>query len=75
LRERGYSVPQDVSVVGYDDVEPAAHSFPPLTTVRQPLDLAGAHLVDCLLRIMAGEKPESDLLPTTLVVRESTKAI
>jgi DNA-binding LacI/PurR family transcriptional regulator len=75
LRERGYRVPEDVSVVGYDDVEPAAHSFPPLTTVRQPLDLAGAHLVDCLLRIMAGEKPESDLLPTTLVVRESTKAI
>ncbi len=75
LRERGYRVPEDVSVVGYDDVEPAAHSFPPLTTVRQPLDLAGAHLVDCLLRIMAGEKPESDLLPTTLVVRESTKAV
>ena len=75
LRERGYSIPEDVSVVGYDDVEPAAHSFPPLTTVRQPLDLAGAHLVDCLLRIMAGEKPESDLLPTTLVVRESTKSV
>ena len=75
LRERGYRVPEDVSVVGYDDVEPAAHSFPPLTTVRQPLDLAGVHLVDCLLRIMAGEKPESDLLPTTLVIRESTKAV
>ena len=75
LRERGYRVPEDVSVVGYDDVEPAAHSFPPLTTVRQPLDLAGIHLVDSLLRIMAGEKPESDLLPTKLVVRESTKAV
>jgi DNA-binding LacI/PurR family transcriptional regulator len=75
LRERGYRVPEDVSVVGYDDVEPAAHSFPPLTTVRQPLDMAGVHLVDCLLRIMAGEKPESDLLPTTLVIRESTKAV
>ena len=75
LRERGYRVPEDVSVVGYDDVEPAAHSFPPLTTVRQPLDLAGVHLVDSLLRIMAGEKPESDLLPTKLVVRESTKAV
>lgn len=75
LREWGYRVPEDVSVVGYDDVEPAAHSFPPLTTVRQPLDLAGVHLVDSLLRIMAGEKPESDLLPTTLVIRESTKAV
>ncbi len=75
LHERGFRVPQDVSVVGYDDVEPAAHSFPPLTTISQPLALAGMHLVDCLMSIMGGKKPESDLLPTTLVVRESTKAI
>ncbi len=75
LRERGYEVPKDVCVVGYDDVEPAAHSFPPVTTVRQPLDLAGVQLVDCLVRVMAGEQPESQTLPTTLVVRESTQAI
>lgn len=73
LKERGYRVPEDVSVVGYDDVEPAAHSFPPLTTVRQPMDMAGVQLVDSLLRVMAGEKPESALLPTTLVLRESTQ--
>lgn len=73
LKERGYRVPEDVSVVGYDDVEPAAHSFPPLTTVRQPMDMAGVQLVDSLLHVMAGEKPESALLPTTLVLRESTQ--
>ncbi len=74
LKERGYRVPEDVSVVGYDDVEPAAHSFPPLTTVRQPIDLGGVQLVDSLLRTMAGEKPQPALLPTTLVLRESTCA-
>lgn len=73
LKERGYRVPEDVCVVGYDDVEPAAHSFPPLTTVRQPLDLAGVRLVDALIRTMAGEQPASETLPTTLVVRGSTR--
>lgn len=72
LRERGHRVPQDVSVVGYDDVEPAAHSFPPLTTVRQPLDLGGVQLVECLAQTIAGELPRPRLLPTELVLREST---
>lgn len=74
LRERGIRVPEDVSVVGYDDVEPAAHSFPPLTTVRQPLDLAGVELVQRLVQVMAGEQPVSQNLPTQLVLRESTRA-
>lgn len=74
LRERGWRVPEDVSVVGYDDVEPAAHSFPPLTTVRQPLDLAGVALVDRLVQVMAGHAPESELLPTQLVLRASTRS-
>lgn len=72
LRERGYRVPEDVSVVGYDDVEPAAHSFPPLTTIRQPLDLAGVALVECLVEVIAGDQPSSRILPTELVSREST---
>lgn len=75
LRDYGYRIPEDVSVVGYDDVEPAAHSFPPLTTVRQPLDLAGVQLVECLAHVMSGEKPASQLLPTELVLRESTRAV
>lgn len=72
LQERGYKVPEDVSVVGYDDVEPAAHSFPPLTTIRQPLNLAGTALVECLIETIAGIKPPSRNLPTELVVRQSS---
>ena len=75
LRERGYKVPQDVSVVGYDDIEPAAHSSPPLSSVRQPLDLAGASLVECLVKVMNGQQPDSRLLPTQLILRESTRAV
>lgn len=75
LRERGIRVPEDVSVVGYDDVEPAAHSFPPLTTVRQPLDLAGVELVDRLIQVMAGAHVVSINLPTQLVLRASTVAL
>lgn len=67
----GLSVPDDVSVFGYDDIALAAYSNPPLSTVRQDIK-AGAHaLVDLLFRRMNGEKPRSAVLPTELTVRES----
>lgn len=72
LKERGLNVPGDVGVVGYDDIDAAAHSFPPLTTVRQPLDLAGAALVDSVIRLAGGEQPASQQLPTRLIERSST---
>jgi DNA-binding LacI/PurR family transcriptional regulator len=74
LMGAGISIPQDVSVVGYDDVDMASHSFPPLTTIRQPLDLAGKAMMDCLQDILDGKPVESKVLPTSLVLRESTQA-
>ncbi|MFY8080864.1 MAG: LacI family DNA-binding transcriptional regulator [Limnohabitans sp.] len=74
LMGAGVSIPQDVSVVGYDDVDMASHSFPPLTTIRQPLDLAGKAMMDCLQDILDGKPVESKVLPTSLVLRESTQA-
>ncbi len=74
LMGAGISIPQDVSVVGYDDVDMASHSFPPLTTIRQPLDLAGKAMMDCLQDILDGKPMESKVLPTSLVLRESTQA-
>ncbi|MDE2308606.1 MAG: LacI family DNA-binding transcriptional regulator [Xanthomonadaceae bacterium] len=75
LRERQRQVPADVAVVGYDDVELAAHFNPPLSTVRQPIHEAGTALVDALLLMLNGKTaPASALLETRLVVRESSQS-
>ncbi len=69
----GRPVPDDVAVVGYDDIEWASHSNPPLTTVRQPIATAGVALVDALLRTIAGTSVPPRSLPVELVVRASTR--
>lgn len=66
-------VPQQVAVVGYDDIEWASHSNPPLTTVRQPIREAGVELVDALLRTVEGAVVPPRLLPVELIVRDSTQ--
>jgi DNA-binding LacI/PurR family transcriptional regulator len=71
LRDRGRNVPQDVAVVGFDDIAAAAHFNPPLTTVQQDTQRAGEMLVDNLLRLIAGETAESALIEPKLVVRAS----
>ena len=72
---RNINIPKDVSVVGYDDVGMAAHSFPPLTTIRQPIDLAGGALMDCLLQVIRQGHADPQVVPTELVVRASTSAL
>ncbi|MFG2082885.1 LacI family DNA-binding transcriptional regulator [Micromonospora tulbaghiae] len=72
LREAGRRVPEDVAVIGFDDIETAAYTEPPLTTVRQPIVELGRSMTRQLLRIAAGEEVEQALvLPTELVLRES----
>ncbi len=73
LHQFGRSVPDDVAVVGYDDIEWASHCSPPLTTVRQPIGRAGVELVAALLRIIDGEAVPPLTLPVELVVRPSTQ--
>jgi DNA-binding LacI/PurR family transcriptional regulator len=67
--ERGISVPNELSVAGFDDVPEAATADPPLTTIRQPHQLKGSEAVRLLLE---GPEAESVLLPIELVVRAST---
>lgn len=74
LAAHGLSVPDDVSVVGYDDLELAAHVHPPLTTIHQPIWEGSHELLDALLAMMNGELAESKVLDTTLIVRGSTRA-
>lgn len=73
LRQAGLRLPEDVRVVGYDDIALAAHFHPPLSTVRQPIDAAGQALVRSLLSQLAGERVQSILLDTELVVRDSSR--
>ena len=67
----GREVPQDVAVVGYDDMPVAAYSSPPLTTVHQPVGQAGVEIVDALLGLLAGERATPRTLPVHLVLRGS----
>lgn len=74
LRQAGRWVPDDVAIVGFDDIPSAAHTDPPLTTVRQPLYEMGRTAAQMLLANLQGEPlPASPVqLPTSLVVRGST---
>jgi len=76
LREAGLGVPEDVSVVGFDDIQSAAFQNPALTTVRQPLRQMGIIAAETLLRrINAPAKspyPKSILVEPELIVRETT---
>jgi DNA-binding LacI/PurR family transcriptional regulator len=71
LRAAGRQVPQDVAVVGFDDLPIARTTEPPLTTVHQPVRALGQEMARMLLALMAGEHPTPLLLPTHLVVRAS----
>ncbi|GEK21829.1 LacI family DNA-binding transcriptional regulator [Cellulomonas xylanilytica] len=73
-RSNGLRVPEDVSVLGYDDSPLVAFADPPLTTIRQPVDAVCRAAVDALLAEMRGEKPSrvEQLFVPELVVRGST---
>ncbi len=74
LHQAGRRVPEEVSLMGFDDPPSAALSNPPLTTFRQPLEQMGARAVQKLLDLAKGKRPEPlhEYLPIELVVRQST---
>jgi DNA-binding LacI/PurR family transcriptional regulator len=72
LRDAGRQVPADVAVIGYDDIEMARHTEPPLTTIHQPIVDQARTMTELLLTQIGGD-PVADpvVLPTELVERES----
>jgi DNA-binding LacI/PurR family transcriptional regulator len=71
LKAAGRRVPEDVAVVGFDDLEIARHTEPALTTVSQPIRGLGQEMATMLVRLIDGDSPTSIILPTHLVVRGS----
>lgn len=71
LAEAGRRIPEDVAVVGFDDVADAADFRPPLTTIRQDFDRLGERAVTALVDAIAGDAPHAAVVPTSLVVRRS----
>lgn len=75
LAEAERAVPAQVSVVGFDDVADAADYRPPLTTVRQDFDVLGERAVTALIASIDGGAPMIELVPTRLIVRESSARV
>jgi DNA-binding LacI/PurR family transcriptional regulator len=74
IRARGLRVPEDVALAGFDDLEFAARLDPPLTTIRQGIQQQGAEAAQALFQLLQdpGGGPRRVLLPTELVIRQST---
>ena len=71
LEVSGIKVPDDVAVIGFDDIPIAQHVAPSLTTVRQDLGRGARLLVEKLFNIMAGSDERSQFMPTELIIRQS----
>lgn len=74
IEEAGLRIPHDISVVGFDNIEAASYTTPPLTTVHQPFEELGTRALDQLLTLLEGKPLDQAqvLLPPNLIIREST---
>lgn len=72
LAALGISVPGDVSVAGFDDIQPAATATPSLSTVRLPLHEIGRRAYSFAEQLLAGGQPDREVLPTEVILRGST---
>jgi LacI family transcriptional regulator len=77
VRELGYEIPEDISIIGFDDIDLAKFSTPPLTTVRVYKEELGSLAVRALFKSINGEleQPQTVIVPVKLIERESVKKI
>ena len=73
VKDLGLKIPDDISIIGFDDVPKAAYSFPPLTTVKQPLQAMGEKAAELVIQqIRASSFEKEDLfLDTQLIIRDT----
>lgn len=75
LYRKGIRVPDDISLVGFDDLPGSSYTTPPLTTIRQPLYEIGLLSTNALLRLINGETVDTQVPPLELIVRETTRRV
>jgi DNA-binding LacI/PurR family transcriptional regulator len=73
IRMRGLRVPEDISLVGFDDLFIASYTEPPLTTIRQPKRQMGRRAMELLLQLLRGENSQQTIwMQGELIIRHST---
>ncbi len=77
LRDLHISVPQDISIVGFDDINLAQIAYPKLTTIHQDMDKKARYAADTMIQLLNGEVPEvqNRILPVRLVERDSVREL
>ena len=75
LYRKGVRVPDDISLIGFDDLPGSSYTTPPLTTVRQPLYDMGRIATMSLLQLINGDRAKAHIPPLELVVRETTRRL
>jgi LacI family transcriptional regulator len=75
LYRRGLRVPDDVSLVGFDDLAGANYAIPPLSTVQQPAYELGRMAAQAMLQLVAGEKPSLSMPAPRFIARESSRRL
>ena len=75
LQRKGINIPQEISIIGYDDNPLCNHSIVPLTTVKQPINEMASLGVRILKNLIEGKKEEKIVLPPRLVIRESVSLV
>lgn len=73
LKDMGYKVPEDVSIIGFDDIQLAEYTSPALTTIKQDKKLIGKKVAETLYQYMNDEPVESTVTPVSLVIRDSVR--
>ena len=74
LKSSGKSVPEDVAVIGFDDILAASQIDPPLTTIHQNTRLSGELLVENLVQLINGRSIQTSLIKPSLTIRKSCGA-